>query len=82
MKESTDGFFIANKDLEFRGQGELLGTRQHGINDLYFIDLNKDLKMIKYIQDNYDRIFNEINRYDELENEYKTSISYLTRDSK
>ena len=31
MRESNDGFFIAEKDLEFRGPGELLGTRQTGL---------------------------------------------------
>jgi ATP-dependent DNA helicase RecG len=31
MRETTDGFLIAEKDLELRGPGELLGTRQTGL---------------------------------------------------
>ncbi len=33
MEETTDGFRIAEADLEIRGPGEMLGTRQHGLTD-------------------------------------------------
>ena len=44
LKESNDGFFIAEKDLELRGPGDVFGTRQSGENELKllpFIDKEK-----------------------------------------
>lgn len=35
MEQSADGFYIAQKDLELRGPGEFLGTKQNGVGDLY-----------------------------------------------
>ncbi|MCV6638468.1 MAG: ATP-dependent DNA helicase RecG [Thiotrichaceae bacterium] len=42
IRDSTDGFFIAQKDLEIRGPGEVLGTRQTGVLNLKVADLEKD----------------------------------------
>lgn len=39
MVETTDGFKIAEEDLQWRGPGELLGTAQHGILHLHLADL-------------------------------------------
>jgi ATP-dependent DNA helicase RecG len=39
MRESSDGFYIAEKDLELRGPGEVLGTRQTGLMDFRVADL-------------------------------------------
>ena len=44
MRDTDDGFFIAEKDLELRGPGEVFGTRQSGENELKllpFIDKEK-----------------------------------------
>ena len=40
--ETTDGFRIAKEDLELRGPGEILGTRQHGLPDLKIASLRTD----------------------------------------
>jgi len=42
MEETTDGFVIAEKDLELRGPGEFLGTRQSGMPDFAVAELARD----------------------------------------
>lgn len=50
MRESNDGFVIAEKDLELRGPGELLGTRQTGLVDLRVADLLRDRHLLPEVQ--------------------------------
>ena len=50
MRATTDGFVIAEKDLELRGSGELLGTRQTGLQRLRVADLARDARMIPQVQ--------------------------------
>jgi ATP-dependent DNA helicase RecG len=47
MRETTDGFEIARRDLEIRGPGEFLGARQSGAAMLRFADINEDGWMIE-----------------------------------
>jgi ATP-dependent DNA helicase RecG len=47
LVETTDGFELAEVDLELRGEGQLLGTRQSGLTDLKFVRLRKDRKLIE-----------------------------------
>lgn len=47
MRESSDGFLIAQKDLEIRGPGELLGTRQTGEVALRIASLKRDAWMLE-----------------------------------
>jgi ATP-dependent DNA helicase RecG len=42
MRETNDGFVVAEKDLELRGPGEVLGTRQTGILEYKFADIIRD----------------------------------------
>jgi len=42
MRASNDGFYIAQKDLEIRGPGEILGTRQTGLMNFRIADLARD----------------------------------------
>jgi ATP-dependent DNA helicase RecG len=46
MRASTDGFLIAEKDLELRGPGELLGTRQTGLASFRVADLVRDAGLL------------------------------------
>ena len=50
MRQTSDGFVIAEKDLELRGPGELLGTRQTGLADLKIADLVRDQPLIPQVQ--------------------------------
>jgi len=50
MRESNDGFAIARRDLELRGPGEVLGTRQTGDLNLRIADLMRDEAMLPSIQ--------------------------------
>jgi ATP-dependent DNA helicase RecG len=44
---SNDGFELAERDLEIRGEGQLLGTKQAGLSDLRFTRLRSDRKLLE-----------------------------------
>ena len=48
MVRTTDGFEIAEKDLQLRGPGDLEGTQQSGILNLKIADIIRDEKILKY----------------------------------
>jgi len=50
LRQSNDGFVIAQKDLEIRGPGEVLGTKQTGLAELKIADLVRDQALIPHIQ--------------------------------
>ena len=50
MRQSTDGFAIAQKDLELRGPGELLGVRQSGAPQFRIADLARDRALLPAVQ--------------------------------
>jgi ATP-dependent DNA helicase RecG len=47
MEETSDGFRIAEKDLEIRGQGEILGTRQSGVQTFKIGNIIRDLEILE-----------------------------------
>lgn len=51
MAKTTDGFEIARQDLELRGPGDFLGTRQHGMPTLKIADLLTDVAVLKEVQE-------------------------------
>jgi len=50
MTQSSDGFYIAEKDLELRGPGEVFGTKQHGLPELILADLSKHLGILEVVK--------------------------------
>lgn len=59
LRESNDGFVIAEKDLQIRGPGELLGTRQTGLAELKIADLVRDSHLIPTVQQQAYLIWNK-----------------------
>jgi ATP-dependent DNA helicase RecG len=51
MRETCDGFVIAEKDLELRGPGEMLGTRQTGLLQFKVADLMRDAELLPAVRD-------------------------------
>ncbi len=51
MRETNDGFIIAEKDLELRGPGEMLGTRQTGLLQFKVADLMRDAPLLPAVRD-------------------------------
>jgi ATP-dependent DNA helicase RecG len=51
MVASTDGFELAEKDLEIRGGGALLGARQSGLSDLRFARITHDRDLLEQARD-------------------------------
>ena len=51
LRESNDGFYIAQRDLEIRGPGEFMGTRQTGMTELKIADLVRDAALIPKVQE-------------------------------
>jgi ATP-dependent DNA helicase RecG len=59
MRSTSDGFRIAEKDLELRGPGEVLGTRQTGIATMRVADLRRDADLLPRVVAAADRIERE-----------------------
>jgi ATP-dependent DNA helicase RecG len=49
MRSTNDGFVIAEKDLQLRGPGELLGTRQTGLVTFRVADMNRDAGLLPQV---------------------------------
>jgi ATP-dependent DNA helicase RecG len=56
---TTDGFELAEKDLEIRGEGQLLGTRQSGLSDLRFTMLRADRPLLELARKAAERVDDE-----------------------
>jgi ATP-dependent DNA helicase RecG len=50
LRDTTDGFEIARRDLELRGPGEVLGTRQTGLLSLRIADLLRDQALLPSVE--------------------------------
>ena len=68
MKETDDGFKIAEKDLELRGSGEFFGTKQHGIPEFKIANLFEDMPILKTVQELTIKIENDDSKLEKPEN--------------
>ena len=50
MRHTNDGFVVARRDLELRGPGEFLGTRQTGLAQMRVADLARDADLLPRVQ--------------------------------
>ena len=51
LVETSDGFELAERDLEIRGEGQLVGARQSGLTDLRFTRLRADRDLLERAKD-------------------------------
>jgi ATP-dependent DNA helicase RecG len=58
MRASTDGFYIAEQDLLIRGPGELLGSRQTGLQQLTVADLERDGHLLPQVKTMAEQLIN------------------------
>ena len=68
MKETDNGFIVAEKDLELRGSGEFFGTRQHGLPEFKIANLFEDVAILKEVQDLVAKIEADDPRLEKVEN--------------
>jgi ATP-dependent DNA helicase RecG len=59
MRQTNDGFKVARRDLELRGPGELLGTRQTGLSQMRVADLMRDADLLPRVQQLAELMFAE-----------------------
>jgi len=59
MRETNDGFVIAQRDLELRGPGEVLGTRQTGMVQMRVADIVRDQHMMPAVNQAADRLLSQ-----------------------
>lgn len=62
MEETTDGFKIAEKDLELRGPGEVMGTRQAGLPQFRIANIVRDQKILELARREAEYMLNERGR--------------------
>lgn len=59
LRESNDGFYIAEKDLELRGPGQVLGTQQTGLMSFRVADIVRDANLLGEVQRASDQIMSQ-----------------------
>jgi len=76
LLECSNGFELAEKDLQIRGPGQFLGTRQSGLPDFAMASL-ADLRLIQQARQKAAAIFPELDKYEDLQkqlNEFKLEV--------
>src|SRR5687768_10013364 len=78
MEETSDGFKIAEKDLELRGQGEILGTRQSGIQNFKIANIVRDLGILEEARKAAEHYLIE----KRISNETAAMVQHIRRDAR
>ncbi len=78
MEKTSDGFKIAEKDLELRGQGEILGTRQSGIQNFKIANIVRDLEILDAARQEAEQYLTE----KRLSKETAALIAHIRRDAR
>lgn len=68
LHDSDDGFYLAEKDLELRGSGQLFGLRQHGLPDLHIADIMRDGETISLARQAAQELLQREHGREELQN--------------
>ncbi len=77
MVATTDGFVVAQRDLELRGSGDVLGSRQSGVPEFKVGDPVADLKMLQIARSDAGNLLNEPGWDEKAENQ--PLVLYLKR---
>lgn len=75
MKETTDGFALAEEDLKLRGYGDLFGVKQSGDMTFKLANLTKDYKMLIDAKNDSLEILKDIDKYPILKDILKETIN-------
>ena len=79
MTSTSDGFKIAEKDLELRGSGEFFGTKQHGMPEFKIANLFEDIPILKQVQELAVRLENTDPKLEKEENKKLKQMVEKTR---
>ena len=78
IKNSIDGFAISEKDLELRGPGDFLGTKQSGLPRFKYADIKTDFEILKEAKSDADYLFSDDPNLEKNEN-LNTKKAFLDR---
>lgn len=77
MRESNDGFRLAEEDLRIRGSGEITGTKQSGLPEFHFADLREHYNLVKLAHKHAKLLVNKDSKLESLEGKAAKILLYL-----
>lgn len=77
MRETEDGFRIAEEDMRLRGAGDVLGTRQSGLPDFHFADLARDTTLVLAARDDVKLILHQDAKLESPRGQALRTLLYL-----